>query len=495
LPTAEYAAKLAGTDLGNALEPHMRVDPDGMSPQEAAEFMRDQQQRFEEVRQQAESQMATNTELARSAKAVENQMFEQIKATGRYSDKEARAAAVLYRNVAVAQGTREGLTPEQFVQKYPYTVQAAPDADTYVGSPLHQAAPADYLQPDALAGMSREEALATLASHDPSKFVAAPDGTADFGHVPEEVASKKGLPSGPIRMRVGSAAERWGLAHLLADHGEQFERNGFASAQEFAEHISRNLDAIYERPRDPNGLDLVTRKGRTGRMVVSLEYNHEGHFYDIKTAHPTREKQFANKIPLWDGTGTSPSNAEAHPLLPGAKAATNILHQPAYHGSPYRFDKFSLEHIGRGEGNQSYGWGLYFAGDRGVSEGYRNLREKQITYDGRVLEDYEPEKYAAEALLENNGNKTDAIRNIHKFALERNFDIVRRAIQKMDYSKVKRGGQLYRVDIPEDNKLLDWDKPLSEQPEAVREALKQALSDPRIADRVAQFKALFKHRI
>jgi hypothetical protein len=35
-------------------------------------------------------------------------------------------------------------------------------------------------------------------------------------------------------------------------------------------------------------------------------------------------------------------------------------------------------------------------------------------------------------------------------------------------------GQLYTVDIPEDSELLDWDKPLSEQPESVRQALKNA---------------------
>ena len=33
------------------------------------------------------------------------------------------------------------------------------------------------------------------------------------------------------------------------------------------------------------------------------------------------------------------------------------------------------------------------------------------------------------------------------------------------------GGNLYHVEVPEDSSLLDWDKPLSEQPEAVKKAL------------------------
>lgn len=40
----------------------------------------------------------------------------------------------------------------------------------------------------------------------------------------------------------------------------------------------------------------------------------------------------------------------------------------AYHGSPHDHDGFSTEHIGSGEGNQAYGWGLYFAGAKKVAE-------------------------------------------------------------------------------------------------------------------------------
>ena len=38
---------------------------------------------------------------------------------------------------------------------------------------------------------------------------------------------------------------------------------------------------------------------------------------------------------------------------------STILFQTAYHGTPHNFDKFSTSTIGTGEGNQSFGWGLY----------------------------------------------------------------------------------------------------------------------------------------
>lgn len=49
----------------------------------------------------------------------------------------------------------------------------------------------------------------------------------------------------------------------------------------------------------------------------------------------------------------------------------NIYYQSAYAGSRVDYDAPSLEAIGSGEGNQAHGYGLYYALDREVAEGYR----------------------------------------------------------------------------------------------------------------------------
>ena len=49
------------------------------------------------------------------------------------------------------------------------------------------------------------------------------------------------------------------------------------------------------------------------------------------------------------------------------------MFQRAYHGSPHKFDKFSLDKIGTGEGAQAYGYGLYFASKKEIAEHYRRL--------------------------------------------------------------------------------------------------------------------------
>ncbi len=44
-----------------------------------------------------------------------------------------------------------------------------------------------------------------------------------------------------------------------------------------------------------------------------------------------------------------------------------------YHGSPHKFNKFSTDNIGSGEGNQSFGWGLYFTDNKRIGEHYADI--------------------------------------------------------------------------------------------------------------------------
>jgi hypothetical protein len=78
-----------------------------------------------------------------------------------------------------------------------------------------------------------------------------------------------------------------------------------------------------------------------------------------------------------------------------------------FHGSPHKFDKFDSSKIGTGEGFQEYGVGHYFAENPAVADSY------------------------------------------------------------------KQGGSVYKVDLPDEQivKMMDWEKPLSQQPENVKQAL------------------------
>ena len=52
------------------------------------------------------------------------------------------------------------------------------------------------------------------------------------------------------------------------------------------------------------------------------------------------------------------------------------LNQLAYHGTPHRFDNFTLEHIGEGEGAQVHGWGLYFTANKEIGD--KRYRERLL---------------------------------------------------------------------------------------------------------------------
>lgn len=175
----------------------------------------------------------------------------------------------------------------------------------------------------------------------------------------------------------------------------------------------------------------------------------------------------------------------------------------AYHGSPHKFDRFSADKIGGGEGNQSFGHGLYFAEDPKISGWYAkklsrratSLTEKvdMLTVGDQKLRDvHKIESDREFANLVENGDMEAA----RKYAVERRdrwAELIHdRNYPYQDYAKERATawngvaldvadgkvgttakGFSYEVDIPDEvvNKMLDWDAPIEKQPENVRKAL------------------------
>ena len=203
------------------------------------------------------------------------------------------------------------------------------------------------------------------------------------------------------------------------------------------------------------------------------------------------------------------------------------LDQRSYHGSPHRgIEKMSLQHIGTGEGNQAYGWGIYSAENIKTAESYRRALQKKPkpervsvgsaefyysdenfswigTYSNGV------EEYVSEGKLLGNfmsdvlhgEDPAVALEEIKKMMKQaessewfeakdkygQTFDIqeIGEALEFIgDPSTVKvlpeeeaETAQLYRLEVPENDVLLDWDKPLSEQPEKVAAALNALVNE------------------
>lgn len=181
--------------------------------------------------------------------------------------------------------------------------------------------------------------------------------------------------------------------------------------------------------------------------------------------------------------------------MPGPGPKGKPFRFRAYHGSPHDFDKFSMDKIGTGEGAQAYGHGLYFAENEGIARSYRDdLSGHKYKVGNRVISGMNSdmdggalphERAAINAFWRFRGDKEGAIENLKKFAKEGDPYAAKAAnwLKKVEPQEVP--GRMYEVRINADPEaFLDWDKPLSEQPEAVRKAYAKAVAgdDPLLSE-------------
>lgn len=186
-------------------------------------------------------------------------------------------------------------------------------------------------------------------------------------------------------------------------------------------------------------------------------------------------------------------------MLP-RKAPVNEL--ITYHGSPHRINnvdeanpmgKFDLSKVGTGEGAQAYGHGIYLAENPNVARQYRDTFA--IRNDASVdLKTGESLAVPAWVQQRMDAGEVDSViddfserlRKMHDYKAEspqqwlvdsqiQSAERILKAAKefKVGNAATVPAAHFYTVDLPDEHiaKMLDWDAPLSEQPEAVRKAL------------------------
>jgi hypothetical protein len=167
------------------------------------------------------------------------------------------------------------------------------------------------------------------------------------------------------------------------------------------------------------------------------------------------------------------------------------ISERAFHGTPHDIvGTFDLNKIGSGEGAQAYGWGLYFAENPEVAKNYqKNLSHKDfIDKVSKAYDEYYSPEESVEA-LENAGLSTNqmalvnALREEDWWGFDYPHQAVRAALrepQNFEYGEevekaLANFGNLYQVEINADkeNDFLQWDKPLNQQSEKIKNALKE----------------------
>jgi len=183
-----------------------------------------------------------------------------------------------------------------------------------------------------------------------------------------------------------------------------------------------------------------------------------------------------------------PANQKLAGILANAYNPMGIT---VYHGSPHKFAKFDSSKIGTGEGAQAYGHGLYLAESPDVATRYRdtltNFRPDHIEaklIDAGISPEF-ANTYSQFAAQTKGG-----ARGLDDFAelmgkpgpspyIEQFRQRIRAELPAARKAADAIAGSLYKVDLPDSAvaRMLDWDKPLSQQAQNVKDsldALKQA---------------------
>lgn len=184
----------------------------------------------------------------------------------------------------------------------------------------------------------------------------------------------------------------------------------------------------------------------------------------------------------------------------------NTLDQKAWHGTPYDFKRFDIGKIGDGVGDQVHGWGLYFAKDRKISEAYKEVLGADagavivdgVTYKideegdwataaGQKLIDNDPLEFVLDTFDAMGGskNKESAIKSLkERIAGTRRTANTESYIAKLEEAiniiekadvKYENTSRLLKVEVPENDVLLDEQKTFINQNKNVQALLKKTI--------------------
>ena len=263
--------------------------------------------------------------------------------------------------------------------------------------------------------------------------------------------------------------------------------------------------AYFSDPSARSGLEyLDAMEKRLGRPVAKFEFPFAEPANEILRKLDDSNEVFEQEPFNVGGSTVNPTeDTRSFPVKGGglvvgpADIDLPLGEQVAWHGTPHKVDKFTTEKIGTGEGAQAYGWGLYFADSKDVAKNYQaklsrgrisdkdgkllstNSQDREVSYVAMLLNDLARDERIDRRDIDQgvlDYMKDEVIKDIEAKVAEGGrtsyaLDFLKRSIAYADTLSVSQG-HLYNVKLkPDDDEFLDWDKPLSQQSETVRDAV------------------------
>ena len=181
-------------------------------------------------------------------------------------------------------------------------------------------------------------------------------------------------------------------------------------------------------------------------------------------------------------------------------------------------NEFKLDKIGTGEGGAAYAWGAYLAGKKAVAATYRKYGlDRKATFPGRLSVTDKQGKVHEFEVIDGTPNITDGeyseatrlnLTNLARLMAQHpksTFSAIKSRLKRYYKDRIKmasggkeltqrmteslkeleegkfteatltnsefKNGNIYKFAITDNDDLLDWDKPLNQQPEKVRDAI------------------------
>ena len=117
IPTATYAARLAGTRLGDLMKMHMRPNANAWSADTAAKYAGQLKQEKEKALALLEEKETTDTKFVDEARVIEKDTREKLVAAGR-DPKLAKVEATIFRDMMVVAAAEAKMTPAAYMAEH-----------------------------------------------------------------------------------------------------------------------------------------------------------------------------------------------------------------------------------------------------------------------------------------------------------------------------------------------------------------------------------------
>lgn len=124
IPVEDFATHIAGGPLQDALMPHLRTDPEGMTLAESDAFYQSHMEQLQAEAQRISEAKAAEEPYQTSRQQVYDQILGQLEQTARFTPDTNRAYAALQRDFYTTMAERLGVLPHELFEQYPLRVAA-----------------------------------------------------------------------------------------------------------------------------------------------------------------------------------------------------------------------------------------------------------------------------------------------------------------------------------------------------------------------------------